>query len=88
MRLNNLQINTQSKILINFIGFIRGAESIPVLIGVPLAAFLNESSHRYGRAGYYVCSAATAIGAILMFFVGYPESGRQNNNNSKYSTNG
>lgn len=73
-------------IIIKLTGFIRGAESIPVLIGVPLAAFLNDSSHRYGRAGYYVCSAATAIGAILMFFVGYPESVRQNN--SKYSTNG
>lgn len=54
------------------LGFIRCAESIPILIGVPLTAFLNDSSHRYGRAGYFICSASTAISAILMFFVGYP----------------
>lgn len=68
-------------------GFIRCAESIPVLFGVPLTAFLNESSQNgYGRAGYFVCSASTAISAILMFFVGYPAGGRQNV--SKYSANG
>lgn len=68
-------------------GFIRCAESIPVLFGVPLTAFLNESSQNgYGRAGYFVCSASTAISAILMFFVGYPAGGRQNL--SKYSANG
>lgn len=55
------------------LGFIRCAESIPILIGVPLTAFLNDSSHRYGRAGYFICSASTAISAILMFFVGYPK---------------
>lgn len=68
-------------------GFIRCAESLPVLFGVPLTAFLNESSQNgYGRAGYFVCSASTAISAILMFFVGYPTGGRQNV--SKYSANG
>lgn len=69
-----------------FAGFIRCAESIPVLVGVPLTAFLNQESHRYGRAGYFVCSASTAISAILMFFIGYPMGGRQNL--SKYSANG
>ncbi len=68
------------------IGFIKGAESIPVLLGVPITAFLNDSSHRYGRAGYYVCAAVSAISAILMFFVPNTSSGRQNI--SKYSTNG
>lgn len=68
------------------LGFIKGAESIPVLIGVPITAFLNDSSHRYGRAGYYVCAAVAAISAILMFFVGHPNNGRQNL--SKYSANG
>lgn len=68
------------------IGFIKGFESIPVLLGIPLAAFLNESSHRYGRAGYYVCSAAAAISAILMFFIGYPDG--KHNTLSKYSANG
>lgn len=57
-----------------------------MLLGVPLTAFLNDSSHRYGRAGYFVCSASTAIAAILMFFIGYPSGGRQNV--SKYSANG
>lgn len=69
-----------------YLGFIRCAESIPVLIGVPLTAFLNDSSHRYGRAGYFICSAVTSISAILMFFIGYPAGGRQNM--SKYSANG
>lgn len=68
------------------VGFIKGAESIPVLLGVPITAFLNDSSHRYGRAGYYVCAAVAAISAILMFFVPNTSSGRQNV--SKYSTNG
>lgn len=68
------------------LGFIRGVESIPVLLGVPLTAFLNDASHRYGRAGYYICSAVAAISAILMFFIGYPAGNRQNL--SKYSGNG
>lgn len=67
-------------------GFIRCAESIPVLIGVPLTAFLNDSSHRFGRAGYFICSASTAISAILMFFVGYPTvCNHFNNNSSKFN---
>lgn len=55
-------------------------------MGVPITALLNDASHRYGRAGYYVCAAVAAISAILMFFVGHPTNGRQNL--SKYSTNG
>lgn len=55
------------------VGYIRGAESIPIIIGIPLTVYLNDSSHRYGRAGYYISSAAAAISAILMFFVGYPD---------------
>lgn len=57
-----------------------------MLVGVPLTAFLNDASHRYGRAGYYICSAAAAISAILMFFIGYPTGDRQTL--SKYSANG
>jgi len=41
-------------------GFIRGVESVPVLISVPLTSFLNDYSLKYGRAGYYICSAAAA----------------------------
>ena len=52
-------------------GFIKTAEAIPVLLGVPITAFLNDASYRYGRAGYYICSAASAISAIVMFFIGH-----------------
>lgn len=68
------------------IGFIRGAESITIIIGVPLTAILNDSSHQYGRAGYYICAAAMAISAILMCFIEYPTGIHQNP--FKYSTNG
>lgn len=64
-------------------GFIKSAESLPVLFGVPLCAFLNDSSHRYGRAGYYICAASAAISAIILFFVGHPDG-----KNMKYSANG
>ncbi|XP_062705982.1 monocarboxylate transporter 12 isoform X2 [Aedes albopictus] len=64
-------------------GFIKSAESLPVLVGVPLCAFLNDSSHRYGRAGYYICAASAAISAIILFFVGHPDG-----KNMKYSANG
>lgn len=67
------------------LGFIKGAESLPVLIGVPLTSYLNEASHKYGRAGYYVCSAFTLISGILMFFIGNIE---ERKNVSKYSANG
>ena len=63
-------------------GFIKGAESIPVLISIPLTGFLNDASLTSGKAGYYICSALTAISAVLMFFIGYPKS------STKYSTNG
>ncbi|XP_065355383.1 uncharacterized protein LOC135949864 [Calliphora vicina] len=51
--------------------FVRGIEAIPVLISVPLTIFLNDYSLKYGRAGYYICSAAAAIAAIIIFFIGY-----------------
>lgn len=70
----------------DFPGFIKGAESIPVLISIPLTGFLNDasstSSETSGKAGYYICSALTAISAVLMFFIGYPK------NSTKYSANG
>jgi hypothetical protein len=62
-------------------GFIKGAESIPVLISIPLTGFLNDASLSSGKAGYYICSALTAISAVLMFFIGHSK------NNTKYSTN-
>lgn len=41
------------------------------MISVPLTIFLNDYSPKYGRAGYYICSAASAIAAIIIFFIGY-----------------
>lgn len=69
------------------VGFIKGAESLPVLLGVPLTAYLNEASHKYGRAGYYICSALTLISGILMFFIGNNNT-EERKNVSKYSANG
>jgi hypothetical protein len=63
-------------------GFIKGAESIPVLISIPLTGYLNEISLCDGKVGYYMCSVLTAISAVLMFFIGYPK------NSVKCSTNG
>ncbi|XP_030383874.1 monocarboxylate transporter 7 [Scaptodrosophila lebanonensis] len=57
-------------------GFIRGVESVPVLISVPLTSFLNDYSLKYGRAGYYICSAAAAISGIIIFFISEPQQQR------------
>lgn len=80
-------------------GFIKTAEAIPVLFGIPLVSFLNEASSmvpgaevgqaqhilHHGRAGYFVCSAATAISTVLLFFIGHPE--RRYNKPAATSTN-
>ncbi|XP_060644561.1 monocarboxylate transporter 7 [Drosophila nasuta] len=58
-------------------GFIRGVESVPVLISVPLTSFLNDYSLKYGRAGYYICSAAAAISGIIIFFITEPQEQQQ-----------
>ncbi|XP_067624694.1 uncharacterized protein [Eurosta solidaginis] len=52
-------------------GLIKGVESIPVLISIPLTTFLNDYSLNFGRAGYFICSAAAAIGGIIIFFMTY-----------------
>ncbi|XP_037884068.1 monocarboxylate transporter 2 isoform X1 [Glossina fuscipes] len=52
-------------------GFLRGIEAVPVLVSVPLTIFLNDYSLKYGRAGYYICSAAAAIAAIIIFFINH-----------------
>lgn len=69
-------------LLIFILGFIRGIEAIPVLISVPLTSFLNDYSLKYGRAGYYICSAASAIAAIIIFFISY-SNGQQRSLRSK-----
>lgn len=70
------------------LGFIRAADSIAIIIGVPLTALLNDSSHQYGRAGYYICAAAMAISAILMCFIENSAGGVAGGPQFKYSTNG
>ncbi|XP_034668028.1 uncharacterized protein LOC117901403, partial [Drosophila subobscura] len=62
-------------------GFIRGVESVPVLISVPLTSFLNDYSLKYGRAGYYICSAAAAISGIIIFFISEPQHQQQHHQN-------
>lgn len=47
--------------------FIQGAKSIPVLIGIPITGYINQS---YPKAGYYFSFVSTVIGASLMFLVG------------------
>lgn len=47
--------------------FIQGATSIPVLIGIPITGYINQT---YPKAGYYFSFLTTIIGASLMFLVG------------------
>ncbi|KAH1015963.1 hypothetical protein HUJ04_007262 [Dendroctonus ponderosae] len=47
--------------------FIQGAKSIPVLLGIPLTGYINQT---YPKAGYYFSSCSALIGATLMFLVG------------------
>ncbi|XP_060522678.1 monocarboxylate transporter 2-like [Cylas formicarius] len=47
--------------------FIQGAKSIPVLLGIPITGYINQT---YPKAGYYFSFATTLIGASLMFLVG------------------
>ncbi|KAG5889109.1 hypothetical protein JTB14_003912 [Gonioctena quinquepunctata] len=47
--------------------FIQGAKSLPVLIGIPITGYINQS---YPKAGYYFSFVTTIIGASLMFLVG------------------
>ncbi|XP_053958188.1 uncharacterized protein LOC128863195 [Anastrepha ludens] len=72
-------------------GLIKGVESIPVLISIPLTSFLNDYSLHYGRAGYFICSAAAAIGGIIIFFMTYStveQSSSSHQVNSKKHGNG
>lgn len=45
----------------------QGAKSIPVLIGIPITGYINQS---YPKAGYYFSFVSTVLGASLMFLVG------------------
>nr|CAH7727754.1 unnamed protein product [Callosobruchus chinensis] len=47
--------------------FVQGAKSLPVIIGIPITGYINQS---YPKAGYYFSFVTTIIGASLMFLVG------------------
>ncbi|XP_076275366.1 monocarboxylate transporter 2-like [Rhynchophorus ferrugineus] len=47
--------------------FIQGAKSIPVLLGIPITGYINQT---YPKAGYYFSFCTALIGASLMFLVG------------------
>nr|CAD7450324.1 unnamed protein product [Timema bartmani] len=51
-------------------GFVQGAEAIPVLLGVPITGYINQS---HPKAGYYFSFLSTMLGAALLFFVGCPK---------------
>lgn len=48
-------------------GFVQGAKSVPVLIGIPITGYINQT---YPKAGYYFSFVSTVVGASLMFMVG------------------
>lgn len=47
--------------------FVEGAKSIPLLIGIPITGYINQS---YPKYGYYFSFIFTIVGANLMFLVG------------------
>lgn len=47
--------------------FIQGAKSIPVLIGIPITGYINQT---YPKYGYYFSFVTTVLGASLLFLVG------------------
>ncbi|XP_018574164.1 monocarboxylate transporter 2-like [Anoplophora glabripennis] len=47
--------------------FVQGAKSLPVLLGIPITGYINQT---YPKAGYYFSFVTTIIGASLMFLVG------------------
>ncbi|XP_034950849.1 monocarboxylate transporter 4-like [Chelonus insularis] len=50
---------------------VQAAEALPILLGVPLTGYMNESAP---RIGYYACTLSSLCGAALLFLVGW---GRQ-----------
>lgn len=55
--------------------FVQGAKSFPVLIGIPITGYINQS---YPKAGYYFSFVSTVLGASLMFLVGTKKEQQQN----------
>ncbi|KAK0094768.1 hypothetical protein PV326_010044 [Microctonus aethiopoides] len=50
---------------------VQAAEALPILLGVPLTGYMNDS---VPRVGYYACTLSSLCGAALLFLVGW---GRQ-----------
>jgi hypothetical protein len=44
--------------------FIQGAKSLPVLLGIPITGYINQT---YPKAGYYFSFATTIVGTYLGF---------------------
>ncbi|CAH1377000.1 unnamed protein product [Tenebrio molitor] len=59
--------------------FIQGAKSLPVLLGIPITGYINQT---YPKAGYYFSFATTIVGASLMFLVGTRKDHINSNTNS------
>ncbi|GLV34501.1 hypothetical protein CBL_09749 [Carabus blaptoides fortunei] len=55
-------------------GFVQGAESIPVLLGVPITGYINQA---HPKAGYYFSFVSTMIGAALFFLIGQNKNKQQ-----------
>ncbi|XP_066974856.1 monocarboxylate transporter 8-like isoform X2 [Macrobrachium rosenbergii] len=49
-------------------GFIQGATAIPILIGVPITGYINESSN---KTGYFFASFFVVTGASCLFLLSY-----------------
>ncbi|KAK2716431.1 monocarboxylate transporter 2-like isoform X2 [Artemia franciscana] len=47
--------------------FVEGVRFLPVLLGVPIAGYISQSSQ---RSGYYFSSIFSAIGSLLFFMIG------------------
>lgn len=66
--------------------FVQGAKSFPVLLGIPITGYINQT---YPKAGYYFSFVSTVLGASLMFLVGTKkEQQQQQQNGSKVNAMG
>ncbi|XP_015838286.1 monocarboxylate transporter 12 isoform X2 [Tribolium castaneum] len=59
--------------------FIQGAKSLPVLLGIPITGYINQT---YPKAGYYFSFVTTIVGASLMFLVGTRKDHINSNTNN------
>lgn len=58
--------------------FVQGAKSFPVLIGIPITGYINQT---YPKAGYYFSFVSAVVGASLMFLVGTKKEQQMISNN-------